>query len=174
MISRKNFLYILFKLILVMVSLISTPFYLYMAAFGYNYEGVNGHLNYPHLQMASDNFHFSQSDMVYHEYFYKIIEIIYGINFILNFLVEFVPENSIDGEPVRDLAKIAARYYHTELIWDVMALIPFNYFFTFKYSRFLTMIKCVRGRETAVMFDITNFRNNMKRLTDRYHQWAMD
>ena len=74
---------------------------------------------------------------------------------------------------MRDLAKIATRYYKTELIWDLMALVPLNLLFKFKYSRFLILVKCVRSRETAVMFDISNFRMNFKRLTDRYHEWAM-
>ena len=76
---------------------------------------------------------------------------------VLKFLVDFIPEDSIDNKPVRDLTKIATRYYQTDLFLDVLALLPLNTFIKFHHSRLLMLIKCVRFRETTVMFDTGNF-----------------
>lgn len=77
---------------------------------------------------------------------------------ILNFFVDFIPEDSIDNRPVRSLTKIAIRYYKSDLIWDVMAILPLNLFIKFNHSRLLMLIKCIRFRETTIMFDTGNFR----------------
>lgn len=42
-ISRKNFIYVMFKLILLIASLVSTPFYLYIAAFGFQIEETDSY-----------------------------------------------------------------------------------------------------------------------------------
>jgi hypothetical protein len=155
-ISQDNMLLKFFQLILVIVSVIGTPYYLYMAAWGEFLEKRNSEQYMDNLSDANSMFFWS-------------IELVYAINMALNFLVEFVPEDSMTNLPVRDLAKIATRYYKTELVWDVIAIIPLNQFLKFHHSRLLMIIKCVRFRETTIMFDTGNFQQQLKKLTSKFH-----
>lgn len=106
--------------------------------------------------------------------FYLFCEIIFIIQFCLNFLLTYVPEDSLSQIPTRDLSKIANKYIHGDMMIDILAIIPFNIFIFFKNSRLLILIKCVRIRSILVIFDVSKFRANLKTITSRYHQRAQD
>lgn len=55
------------------------------------------------------------------------VEIVFAIDIIFNFLTEFWGDDFF--YPVRDLKKIATRYLKSIFIVDLLAVIPFQFFF---------------------------------------------
>ena len=92
-----------------------------------------------------------------------IFESIFGINILVNFLTDFVP----DGEvfPERDLTKIAERYLQTEFVNDFVPTFPFTFFFDNsqeKYWRLFYLIKIIRLIKGIEIYDVQLMMDYLK------------
>lgn len=93
-----------------------------------------------------------------------IFEVYFGICFLLNFFVEYYTEDS--PLPVRDLGKIAIRYLKNEFIFDLIPLIPAPQYFTFMqgHEKHLYFVKVMRLFKCAEVFEIKRFMDIYKAI----------
>lgn len=57
---------------------------------------------------------------------------------------------------------IATRYFNSGFVYDFLPLIPFNFMFSFPYSRILFLIKCNRLVPTLRFLDTGKFMKKVK------------
>lgn len=127
-ISELNPLYHLFEVLITMLCLVSSYIYAYIAAFRL------------HQDMNQTAYKLSY-----------IFETMFFIDLILNFFVEYQPEDS--KYPVRDMSKIAVNYLQGEFKMDAIPLIPLQFmtmknnrdylFFTIKWIRLIKGFKLI-------------------------------
>ena len=127
-ISELNPLYHIFEVLITMLCLVSSYIYAYIAAFRL------------HQDMNQTAYKLSY-----------IFETMFLIDLILNFFVEYQPEDS--KYPVRDMSKIAVHYLQGEFKMDAIPLIPFQFmtmknnrdslFFTIKWIRLIKGFKLI-------------------------------
>lgn len=127
-ISELNPLYHIFEVLITMLCLVSSYIYAYIAAFRL------------HQDMNQTAYKLSY-----------IFETMFLIDLILNFFVEYQPEDS--KHPVRDMSKIAVHYLQGEFKMDAIPLIPFQFmtmknnrdslFFTIKWIRLIKGFKLI-------------------------------
>ena len=88
-----------------------------------------------------------------------IIEVWFVVYIILNFFVEYVDEQN---QVVRDIAKISQRYLKSKFAFHLLTVIPFTFFFDFKYTHLLYLIKVLRIIDTRELLDSNNFMSVVK------------
>jgi len=90
--------------------------------------------NYPeYLNDLAEDWHlmyyFSQPDIIFFNRMEIFVEIIFFLVFLMRFFTEY--EDIETQVKVRDISKITKRYLSTEVIYDVLPLIPFGFLFSF-------------------------------------------
>ena len=73
-----------------------------------------------------------------------VLELIYLVDFGLSFLLQYVPEDSVNMIPVNDISETSKHYIRTNMMRDLIPLIPFQYFLKFKFSKLFYLTKCIR------------------------------
>jgi hypothetical protein len=68
---------------------------------------------------------------------------------------------------VKNISKIGVRYLKNDFIYDFLPLIPFNALFSFRYSRLLFLVKCLRLLETFEMLDTGAFMRRIKKVYEK-------
>mmetsp|Transcript_13798 Transcript_13798/g.21545 ORF Transcript_13798/g.21545 Transcript_13798/m.21545 type:complete len:124 (+) Transcript_13798:264-635(+) len=112
--------------------------YAFFAAFRYDVEGEHNYTQHLDTKL----FIFSDEELEMLNWIYLGIEATYLLDFITLFLMEYQTQES--HVPVRDIAKTAKRYFQTQMMSDLVPLIPFTEMLHFKYSRLFFLVKCIR------------------------------
>ena len=69
------------------------------------------------------------------------LEIFFFLDMLTGFITAYVDE---DNKLIKDMKKISTRYFYQDFIIDLIALIPFDSFVYFHYSRYLYFVKSSR------------------------------
>jgi len=88
-----------------------------------------------------------------HRAWYVIQEILFGIDIVVNFFVEYQDKGS--GETVRNWYAITMRYVKGTFLWDLLAIFPFYEIITndldntpkgnlYDYYHLIHLLKCLR------------------------------
>lgn len=126
-----------------LLSLFSSYFYLFLTAF----REPQYHLHYDvYLDLSGG------------------IEIIFVIFSLLQFVKAYTPEYSEKGtSEVRDLKKIANRYFENGFLLDLLSLLPFQFMTLPRHrERLLFLLKVVRIRRGFELFNIPKFMKVIK------------
>lgn len=110
-------IYNFWEIFLGMVSIICSVNYAYFTAFGFPFRYVSLSDTFA----TAKDYPFDTAMII----FWFLIEFLFGLDIVLNFLREFRDDNTF--KPIRDIQKIAERYVKTQFILDMIATIPFNY-----------------------------------------------
>ena len=86
-----------------------------------------------------------------------VVESLFLLDFITSFFLEYMPQNQESLQPVRDVSKTAMRYAQNGMVRDLIPLIPFNMFLTFRYSKLFYFIKCMRIVKSIGLLDSKRF-----------------
>ena len=84
----------------------------------------------------------------------NFVESLYLLDLIFCFLQEYQDEETYTI--VRDLKKIAINYLKRSFILDLIAWVPFNYFYS---NRLLRLLKLFRIRRLFQLFNVENFKH---------------
>ena len=90
-----------------------------------------------------------------------LIEFVYTIDFIMQFFVNKTESNE-QTEKVTEVSQTALKYFKTNMIWDLIPLFPFSSIFTFKNSRLVYLIKCMRITKSFNLLDNRKFMKYVK------------
>lgn len=128
-------------LFILFVSLISSYFYAYMAAF--------------RAPKPGDSLHYWM--------------IVFESTFLLDMVFKFLKSFTKDGEtvPTTDLAKIARRYLRGQFAFDFIPLIPIASVFEFHGDNHLYIIKCIRVINCFALFDIRLIMADVRKIFTR-------
>ena len=99
-ISIDSSIYQVFRIVVIFVSIFSSLVYAYLSAFG------------------------SRPNSSEVEYLLLAFESVMLIDILVNFILEFQPDDSL--QKVRDIAVIAKRYIRGHFLVDLLAMIQFN------------------------------------------------
>lgn len=135
-ISDENRLYKLWVVFNMIMCVVSSYFYAYMAAFKAPKPGDDLH----HIMI--------------------FFECMFAVDIILKFLKSFTK----DGEtmPTIDLAKIAQRYLKGQFALDFIPLIPLFSIFTFKGHGHLYIVKCIRIINGFSLFNVSEMMADIR------------
>ena len=96
-------------------------------------------------------------DLLPEDNLYKLdlfFETFFAISMVLEFLTDFEP---VPGQKaIRDLVIIANRYIKGEFIYDLIALVPFNFFIDIDdgYERLFYLFKLLRLQKGFKLFNV--------------------
>jgi hypothetical protein len=141
-ISPENAGYYYWKLSTLIMSIVSSIIYSNYAAFRFDVD-YRGYIEY----VENVNFGFNHMDKftifeIRHcNKVQLFFELFFFIEMIVSFITEYIDHNN---RPVRDIFKISKKYFREGFIYDIIPLIPFNFFLHFRGSRFLFLIKTMR------------------------------
>ena len=127
-ISHNSEYYQIWKMICNILSLVSSYIYLYMAAY---------------IQTVSGLYDPEQKQYEFFFYFNWTMEVIFFIKIGTEFLTDYQEK---DLKIIRDFEKIVIRYLKGQFIFDLITVIPFDYFIQIDggYSRLFYLLKILR------------------------------
>ena len=70
----------------------------------------------------------------------------------VNFLTSYIDADT--GNEVKEIKKISKRYFNGNFVFDFVTIFPLSFFFRFKFSRCLILIKCLRLVKLKEFLDV--------------------
>ena len=142
----------------VILSIISSYVYAYMAAFGTENSDTTPNKDL----LIADIFFFA----------------FFTISIIINFLRDFVPPG--ETQACKDLKKIAQRYIHGQFFIDLIAWVPFQFIIDFQddgkshnMMNVLYAIKIIRLRSGLQYFNISYLMGHVKRRIKYFTEYKI-
>lgn len=138
-------LYRVWELIVILSCIASSYMYMYLAAFSVPEPGSTFYIL---------------------DYF--ILTPIFGIDIIVQFLLDFKPEDSYTR--VRDIFEIAKRYLRNQFLFDFIPMLPLHLFTTHPRRKLFYMVKVIRIQKGRNLFSSNSF---MRFVKDMF-QWRLE
>lgn len=135
-IHQEGNFYRIWELIVILSCIISSYAYMYLAAFG---------------EPTPNSF------LYILDYIFLGI---FGIDIIIQFLLDYKPEDSYVR--VRELILIAKKYLHTQFLFDFIPMIPFHLFTDHPQRKLFFMIKVIRIQKGRSLFSSNSFMRFVK------------
>ena len=108
------------------------------------------------------------TDVVNQPWFYWAFEVIFLIDMIVNFFLDFQTNSKTVKIITRDIREIVHRYVHGEFIWDLVPLLPLQYIEMESNLNFnFYLIKVIRLRKGFGAFSINQIVYKVKEMWQR-------
>lgn len=115
------------------------------------------------------------ADIVNQPWFFWLFEVIFLVDMIVNFFLDFQQNNKTIQIISRDIREIVHRYVHGEFLWDLVPLIPLQYIEMENNLNFtFYLVKVVRLRKGFGAFTINQIVYKIKEKWQKYIEWKFN
>ena len=95
------------------------------------------------------------------------IELTYLLDFGLSFLLQYTPKDQESSASVDDVSLTSINYVKTDMVYDLIPLIPLTEIFHFEYCRLFYLFKCIRISKSLDLLNTKSFMDAIKKFQRR-------